>query len=845
MRFVNLFVAIALSALWIWFLNAPKGSLPALGKLLDPYNGFWGNAEPVKDVASEFHFPDKISKSIKVDFDGRLVPHVVAQNNHDLYLAQGYIHAYYRLWQMDMQTRAAAGRISEVIGDKAFDFDRKQRRKGMVWAAENSLKAMEANPLTREMLNAYTEGVNLFIQHLQYKDYPLEYKLMGFAPEAWTNLKCALLLKYMADDLTGNVDDIAMTYLRDAMPANELDDLFPDKIKMNQPVIPAGTAFNAPSLGIPSVPQGDLFAHFDTAASNANLKNQKEHPTAFNWDENSKPSSGIGSNNWAIGGKLTSDSAAILCNDPHLGLNLPSIWYEQQLTAPGINCYGVSIPGAPGIIIGFNDSISWGFTNNYRDVKDYYEIKSTDSRLYVFDGKEVPFNERYEKIYIKGKKEPFVDTIRFTIHGPVMYDKTFPEPSGSGKMLAMTWMAHRGTNELLSVYLYNRATDYDTWVNAIQHFECPAQNFAFSDRHGNVAIWGQGRFINKWKDQGKYVMRGDISATLWGDTIPMAENPHVYNPPQGYVASANQNVTDETYPYYYNGDFTEFRSWEINQGLINHFVSYGINAKKVDTTLFLKAFPYNLYSPYYFQLPYEDNMPKEGDLDYNQKLQNSTFSILRLALLNRSMYENRTIIRFPQSEPSVKPEPPGENLLANSKYATFFQIFWSNLYQNIWQDEFQNFPDKLYPSSERTMFLILDDTTSKYYDDVTTANKVETLKDMVTLSYKQAKDSFDVLEKNGGAEWYKVKNTSVTHLAKLPAFSYDHLKTGGWGNTINAMKQNHGPSWRMIVQMNPKAIHAYVVYPGGQSGNPGSKYYADFLDYWVKGKYYEANFISH
>jgi len=854
MRLVNLFIAMALSALWIWFLNAPHAGLPAIGKLLDPYSGFWGNAEPVKDVAQQFHFPsqENISKSevlttgtlgesVKVDFDERLVPYVTAQNDHDLYAAQGYLHAYYRLWQMDMQTRAAAGRISEVIGDKAFEFDRKQRRKGMVWAAENSLKAMEANPVTKAMLDAYTEGVNLFIRHLKYKDYPLEYKLIGFDPEPWTNLKCALLLKYMADDLTGNVDDIAMTYLRDAMPQKELDDLFPDKIKMSQPVIPAGTAFNAPSLKVPQVPQEDLFAHFDTAVSNSTLKSQKEKRVSFEWNDdsnsgyqmpNSKAGSGIGSNNWAIGGKLTSDSAAILCNDPHLGLNLPSIWYEQQLTAPGINCYGVSIPGAPGIIIGFNDSVSWGFTNNYRDVKDYYEIKSTDPRLYVFDGKEVPFNERYEKIYVKGKSAPFIDTIRFTIHGPVMYDNAFPEPSGSGKMLAMTWMAHRGTNELLSVYLYNRATDYNKWADAIRHFECPAQNFAFADRHGNVAIWGQGRFINKWKDQGKYVMRGDISATLWGDTIPMAENPHVYNPPQGYVASANQNVTDDTYPYYYNGDFTEYRSWEINSELIGQFWEIAMGQKRVGLEYIPKRFLGFRFMTYSFR-----NLPVKTDIEKNQGIQNSTTSLLNsyLGFRNNAISTTFNI--------DVNKDYPGF-LTADNKNATLFQIFWSNLYKNIWQDEFQNFPDKLYPSSERTMFLILDDTASKYYDDITTAGKVETLKDMVALSYKQAKDSFDVLEKNGGAEWYKVKNTSVTHLAKLPAFSYDHLKTGGWGNTINAMKQNHGPSWRMIVQMQPAAINAYVVYPGGQSGNPGSKYYADFLDHWVEGKYYKAKFNS-
>lgn len=790
MRFFTLFVALLLSIVWVMVLNRPMGSVPAMGKLLDPVNGFWANAEPVKNAIPE-RYTSQDKGAVSVSFDERLVPHVQAADDKALYFEQGYIHAYYRLWQMDLQTRAAAGRISEILGSKALEFDRRQRRKGMVWAAENSLKAMEADPVTKEVLDAYTAGVNSYIASLSYKKYPLEYKLMGFAPEPWTNLKCALLLKYMADDLTGSVDDIAMTYLRDAMPATELEDLFPEKIKGTQPVIPAGTAFMPASLPIPAVPSGDLFAHFDTAT----VKQDSVKKTAVRF----KAASGIGSNNWAIGGQMTANGGAVLCNDPHLGLNLPSIWYELQLTAPGINCYGVSIPGAPGIIIGFNDRISWGVTNNYRDVKDYYEIKTADLRRYIFDGKEVSFKERYEVIGIKGQ-QPFTDTIRYTVHGPVMYDQHFPEPSGSGKTLAVTWMAHRATNELLSVYLYNRARNYDEFVKGIAHFECPAQNFVYADRQGNVAMWGQGRFINKWKDQGKYVMRGDISATLWGDTIPMKENPHVFNPPQGYVVSANQAVTDDTYPYWYNGDFSEFRSWEINL-FVPGAKAYGAAQNK------------NL-------------------IEVMGNIQNSNWSYLAAQV--------KTIIAN-AGNPGNFNATWNNELSPGDETASLFQLVWHNLYQNIWQDDFRNFPDKLYPSSERTMQLLLSDSTSKYYDDVTTPQK-EGLREMLQLSYKQANDSLTLLKKAGGTEWYQVKNTSVMHLAKLPAFSYDHLKTGGWGNTINAMKQDHGPSWRMIVSMDEDKVSAHVVYPGGQSGNPGSKYYATFLDHWVKGKYYEVHF---
>ncbi len=782
MRLIRFLLAFVLALGWVLLLNHPVGSIPALGRLLNPVNGYFANAEAASEKGQSFLLPgEKLQQPVTVTFDERLIPHITARNDEDLYFAQGYAHAYYRLWQMAMQTRAAAGRISEVAGAKAFVFDRTQRRKGMVWAAENSLKAMEANPNTRKILDAYTRGVNAYISSLSFKNYPLEYKLMSFAPEPWTNLKCALLLKYMADDLTGASDDIAMTYLRDLLPPAELDNLYPDKAAGSMPVIPAGTAFAAPSQRVPPVPQGELFVHFDTAKAGKTAQYRQLPP---------KQASGIGSNNWALDGSRTSNGAAILCNDPHLGLNLPSIWYELQLTAPGINCYGVSIPGAPGIVIGFNDSLSWGFTNNYRDVKDFYEIRSEDPRLYFFDGKEIPFNVRYEKIYTKGQETPFTDTIRFSIQGPLMYDESFPEPSGSGKKLAVTWMAHRATNELLSLYLLNRATGYEQFVTAIQHFECPAQNFIYADRLGNIALWGQGRFVNKWKDQGKFVMRGDISATLWGDTLPMQENPHVLNPPMHYLTSANQAVTDDTYPYWYNGDFTEFRSWAIH-----HFLGDSLRKSAADM----------------------------------MQLQNNNWSYLASRLYPLLQAQGL----FTQSWDN--------NYQAESKTALAFQLTWQNLYNNIWQDEFRNIPDKLYPSAERTLQLLLQDSASAYYDDRATPQH-EGLRDIVQRSYRQATDSISKLEKAGQTQWYQVKNTSVNHLAKLPAFSYTGLPTGGWGNTINAMKQNHGPSWRMVVELGKDKIEAHGVYPGGQSGNPGSRYYASFLDYWVKGQYYTLNF---
>lgn len=777
--------AIVLMGIWIIALSVPIGKLPPLGNFLSPGIGFWASATPDDQPQQDFQ-PlkyDSILQKTTIVFDNRLVPHIKAANDFDLYYVQGYIQAYYRLWQMDMQTRAAAGRVSEVVGKTALNYDRHQRRKGMVWAAEKSLKTIEANPETKTMLNAYTAGVNAYIHSLNYKQFPLEYKLMDFRPEAWTPLKCVLLMKFMADDLSGKSDDIAMSYVRQALPPDVFNLLYPEKLKSSDPVIPRGTIFSPASLTELKNSSKDMFAKMP----------YQKHVSAGIIQNNE---SGIGSNNWVINGQKTKSGNSILCNDPHLGLNMPSIWFETQLTAPGINCYGVSIPGAPGIVIGFNDSISWGMTNNYRDVKDYYALKTNaEETSYRFDGSERPFRMRLEKIFIKGQRLPFIDTVRYAVQGPVEYDKNFPDPAKSGLVLAMAWMAHRGTNEFLALYLLNRARNYQQFVQAIQYFQCPAQNFIYADTKQNIAIWGQGQFVNEWPHQGRFVMRGDTSATLWGSNIPMDENPHILNPSQNYLESANQQITDFTYPYNYNGDFTEFRSWEIT-----HFLS-------------------------------QDTKFTVNDM---MSLQNNNWSLIANELMPLFRQYGR---KFGKAFPDYF-QKWNDTLTPDSKTGAAFQIWWNNLYQNLWYSRFRSLPLAVFPTKEITIQLILQD--SQKLNQITGMS----LATVAAKSFEETEDSLKILTKENKALWYQIKNTSITHLAKIPAFSYAELPTGGSGTTINAMRDNHGPSWRMIVEMLPGKIQAWCTYPGGQSGNPGSKYYNTFLQRWVDGDYYRIRFFQ-
>lgn len=795
MRLLRALIIPLITILVFFLLDRPRGSVPALGKISDPINGWGANAEAVKkDFKNSFSLKG-IKQPVSVCFEeDRLVPHIFAQNNADLYFAQGYLHAFFRLWQMEFQTLAAAGRVGEVAGERwitdektgekinaVLHFDRGQRRKGMVYGAEKSLRVMEADTRTKEMLDAYTAGINAFIKKLKYKNLPIEYKLMGYQPEPWTNLKTALLLKYMADDLTGYTEDLPLTALRDQLSAEDFEELFPERIPGSRPVIPEGTEFPQPSLTIPESPADSIWR--TSLNVNPEALSKAAGMLDFKQRENR---TGIGSNNWAISGVHTRSGAPILCNDPHLGLNLPSLWFEMQLQAPGVNVYGVSLPGAPGIIIGFNDSLSWGLTNNYRDVKDFYEIETVDADFYQFDGRPVAFEKRNETIKIKREKD-FTDTVFYTIHGPVMYDERFADPLKTGKKLAVTWMAHRGTNELLAVYLLNRAENYPDFVNAVIHFQCPAQNFAYADRSGNIALWTQGQFINKWKGQGRFVMKGNTSATLWKEDIPVLENPHILNPPQGFLASANQITTDSTYPYWYNGYFSYFRAWRINE-------------------ILSRTEPASI----------QDEMAMQQD---------------EVSVLAREIILKTDLLT---------PEGSGGNVFsgwnfsldAESETASAFQIFWEIFYQNVWKEKFKN--SLLIPSPEKTLQLALSGSANPY-------------RDLFLKTAKQAvQKTADSLEKrkseNKPAEWFSVKGTQLTHLAKLDAFSYKNLKTGGWGNTINAIKKAHGPSWRMVVELDADSIRAYGVYPGGQSGNPGSRYYGNFVTKWEKGGYYKIRF---
>lgn len=766
--------------------------LPApLGKLLSPQHGIWQNAESVNaDFNAVLKLPQLKGKT-EVCFDERLVPHVFAEQENDAYFVQGYLHAKFRLWQMELQTFAAGGRASEIVGEKALDHDREFRRLGMVYAAEIALQEMEKDPVIKSQCDAYTEGVNAYIETLTESSLPLEYKLIGYKPEKWSNLKTCLFLKYMSYDLAGRDDDFEMTNTKGYFGNEDFLKLFPALQDSLDPIIPKGTPF----------PTQKVFPVKPALADSLYINGKELAVT-----ESSKPDRDNGSNNWAVSGAKTQSGAPILCNDPHLGLNLPSLWYEIQLSTPSFNAYGVSFPGAPGVIIGFNDSCAFGFTNGGRDVRDYYEIKfKDDSRQeYSFNGEWMKSRFRIDTIRIKDKAD-FIDSVAYVKLGndwcPVMYDKTFSGGRNtSNKYYAVRWKAHDASNELRIFNRLDHARNYADYQAAVTNLHTPGQNAVFACKNGDIALRTQGEWPAKWKGQGDYVMPGTDTSYLWQGMIPQDEVPFQYNPERGFVSSANQKpVDDSAYHYYLGRDYPLYRGYTINRRLREMTNITPQDMMKLQTD--------NLDPTAVMVRPLFITSIRENELSPAEK---RYFSIYK-------EWDSRNEV--------------------GAKGPTVFENLWKSFENVVYDDEYANAPKvNIRPFVSTLVEAILKDTAYKFLDNIATPQK-ETLADDVTAAFKKACVQLQKLEAEGRLDWEKNKATRINHLAKLAPFSRLNLPVGGGTSCINATKVDHGPSWRMVISLTAKT-EAYGVYPGGQSGNPGSRFYDSFVDQWAAGKYY-------
>jgi penicillin amidase len=790
MKLFKFTVSLILVAGIFYALNTKIGDIPPLGKFLSPSQGFWQNEVTESNSPAESIAIDGFIAEVKVHYDETLIPHVFAQNDDDLYRAQGYITAKHRLWQMEFQTHASMGRVSEIVGAKGIEYDRGQRRKGMEFGAENAMAEMQKYPEQQKLLMAYRDGINSYIESLDASSLPIEYKLLDYTPEPWTIKKTALLLMYMTDMLAGGDADLENTNFIKLFGRETFDLLYPDFYEDQDPIIPQERDWSDFDVQPVEKPEGDFPSDF--------ISKTMDKPNQFN-----------GSNNWAIAPSKSASGKPILANDPHLQLNLPSIWYVMQLATPEKNTFGATLPGAMGIIIGFNNDIAWGVTNATRDVKDWYKIEFKDESrtTYKYDNEWRAASPRIETIKVRGEAD-MIDTVIYTHYGPVSYDHSF---MGNNQKVgyAMKWAGHLSNNNQQTFLELNKAKNYDDYAAALKYYTAPAQNFIFASREGDIALWVQGSFANKWPEQGKFLMDGADSKYEWQSFIPQEQNAHVKNPDRGFVSSANQHPTDQSYPYYvYDDGYEVYRNRVIN----NFFRS-----------------------------------KEKFSIQDFKDLHNNNYNLKAAELIPTMLTEmERSALSANEMKMLDIIGQWDFNNDIDAEGATIWERWWGNLYRITWDElNIENIAIHR-PDAYQTIWMLKNRPDHAFMDYQETT-EIETAKDLFLMTFKEAVAGLTEWQEFSGKSlaWEGYKATYVGHLLQaLPAFSRFNLPIGGNGSIVNATSQNHGPSWRMIVELGDEP-NALGVYPGGQSGNPGSKFYDNMVDTWAAGEYIKLLFMKN
>jgi penicillin amidase len=462
---------------------------------------------------------------------------------------------------------------------------------------------------------------------------------------------------------------------------------------------------------------------------------------------------------------------------------------------------GVSLPGSPGVIIGFNDSIAWAMTNAQRDVVDWYQVQFKDASKteYLSDSLWKPSRKVIETIQVKGGR-PFVDTVTYTHHGPVLYDESFHGESERAHY-AFRWIAHDPSEEVITFHKLNRAKNHADYMEALNYYSSPAQNIVFASASGDIAMRIQGKYPVRRKNEGRFVLDGSKTSTEWQAYIPNEQNVMDKNPARGFVSSANQ------YPYYVTGSsFEAYRNRRINQVLA---ASSNIT---VEDMIKLQHDNLNLRAaeslPIF--LPHLDTTALQGP-------ELEAYKILK----SWDCYNN--------------PDAIG---------AAYYAAWWRALPPMVWDELDSSHVALQYPTSFTTIQLVKTQPTLSFFDLVATP-ETETATDILRRSFTAGVAAVEAwkAEKKMALDWGNYKDSYIGHLLRQKALNVS-VRSGGGTAVVNAHTQTHGPSWRMVVTLKKEGVEAIGVYPGGQSGNPGSPYYSNMVEPWAKANYFTLHFTT-
>lgn len=697
------------------------------------------------------------------------VPHIYARNQHDLFFAQGFVVAQDRLFQMELWKRTGQGRLAEVLGPSAVQRDINARL--LRYRGDMNAEYESYSPDTRAILRAFTDGINAEIRSLTAKGrpgLPIEFQLAGFAPEPWKPEDC--LNRMAAFSMTGN----AFSELRDAElitkfgaeRASALLNLDP-KVKLDPAAGLDFTGLN-PSL-LHSLVGSDVRVEFPSDAAQ-------------------------GSNNWTISGSLTSTGKPILANDPHRVMAVPSLRYIVHLVAPGWNVIGAGEPGLPGVAVGHNQQIAWGFTIFGLDQQDLYleELNPRDPLQYKTETGWARMRVEHEKIVVKGAPSVAVE-LRFTRHGPVLWED-------GKRALALRWVgADPGTAGYLGSLAVDRATNWDEFEQAMQRWKVPSENIVYADRAGNIGEHSTGSAPLRKNWTGLLPVPG-AAHYEWSGYVPNSELPHSHNPREEFIATANHRMIPENYPYKVGFEWAApYRAHRIEE------VLSGIREKGRKVTL--------------------------EDLE---KLQTDVVSLPARQLVG--------LLK------AASPSPTSATEMLLAWDATLSRDSAAGALYELWVRDLRTVASAK-AGSDLSMESMLEDLSHpspKVFGDDAIAGRNQMLVQTADSAWKEAEALLGPNSREWS--WGRLHKIRFRHsLDRLPGvgdlFDLGPLSRPGDGNTVNAtwagdnFEQQSGASFREILD-TADWDHSLAVNTPGQSGQPGSPHYSDLLPLWDNGQYF-------
>ena len=729
------------------------------------------------------------------------IPHIYAANQHDLLLAQGYVHAQDRLWQMDFHRRLVAGRLSEVMGDTTVPVDRWIRILSMRRVAEQEIDLL--SPETRAALEAYSAGINARITQGRL---PVEFTLLRYRPEPWTLADSLSWIKFMSWSLSVNWESELLRTLL-------IDRLGPDRAAELEPEYPEYQPRIAPELV-------DFAAKFaELALDRAEAARPFTGPPAR---------SGLGSNNWVLAGSRTASGAPLLANDMHLPITMPSIWYENHLVGGDLNVTGVTFPGIPGVVSGHNGHVAWGYTNGFPDVQDLYierlrRIDGDDggSRIqYEYQGEWHDAQVIQEEIRIKGS-EPVVEEVVITRHGPIINTMA---PDLAEEPLALRWTSLEPDTMIEALLATSRARNCREFREALRHWTAPVQNVVYADTEGNIAYSFPGKVPIRAKGDGRVPVPGWTGEYEWTGYIPFEELPNDCNPPRGFIATANNRVACDDYAY------------ELGQ---EHCI--GDRAQRIVELIEAR---------------------EKIDVDYIKQMQFDQVSPtgrtmgLRLGELTMDDPELISVVELMRNWDGT--------LAAESPAAAVQQVFLRRMLALMLHDKLGDLADRYIGKGptpllqEGSMFGekawawlkdILDEPDSHWFD----LGNGESRDQVMRLALR---DTVDFLKDEFGpnvSDWAWGKLHKLTYAHTLGAvkpldklFNRGSYPLGGDGTTVWSaapggydLKSENivGPPFRLIVDLG-NLNNSWGLLAPGQSGQPGSRHYDDQAQAWFTSQYH-------